>query len=346
MLTIPEKIDIKSLDLNEIEMIIKDLGQPKYRAKQIFGWIQQKKIQNFAQMTNLPKSFIDDLSQTYYIPQLNIKKRLVSTQDNTIKYLYELEDHNTVESVLMEYNHGTSICISTQVGCKMGCTFCASTIGGCVRNLTPSEMLLEIEKAEQDSGRKISNVVLMGIGEPLDNFENVVKFLQLLSHPDGHKMSLRNVTVSTCGLVDKINELSDYNFGLTLAVSLHAPTNEVRSKTMPVNKRYPIEKLLLACVNYSKKTGRRITYEYALIDGENDSAENANQLAKRLKGTLCHVNLIPVNEVAETGYKQSSRKTADLFIKTLEKYGVTATLRRTLGSDIDAACGQLRRENL
>lgn len=340
------KIDIKSLSTKELEQVVCNLGGQKYRAKQIFSWIHVKKAKEFGSMTNIPKQLIEGLEEKYYIPQIIIKKRLVSNKDNTVKYLYGLDDGNTVEAVYMQYEHGNSLCISTQVGCKMGCKFCASTVGGFVRNLLPSEMLLQIEQAETDTKTKVNNVVLMGIGEPLDNFDNVVRFLKLLSNPDGCKFSLRNVTLSTCGLADKIDELAQHNFGLTLAVSLHAPNDNARNRTMPVNKKYSMSQVLSACKRYQKKTGRRVTYEYALIEGENDTRACADELGKRLRGSMCHVNLILVNEVKETGYKKSKKENAFIFIDTLKKYGVTSTLRRTLGADINAACGQLRRENL
>lgn len=338
------KMDIKSCNMDQLEHILLGMNEPKYRAKQIFGWLHVKKVRTFGEMTNLSKKLISHLNEKYYIPSINIKKKLVSAQDNTIKYLYELEDGATIEAVYMQYHHGNSLCISTQVGCKMGCKFCASTIGGLVRNLSPSEMLLEIETAQQDTGTKISNVVLMGIGEPFDNFQNVVRFLQLLSHPDGHALSLRGVTVSTCGLVNKIDELAKYNFSLTLAVSLHAANDEIRGKTMPISKKYSIAEILDACHKYSTKTGRRITYEYALIKNQNDSLNSAHELGKLLKGSLCHVNLIQVNPITGGQYTKSSTKIAESFVKILAHYGVAATIRRTLGNDISAACGQLRRE--
>ena len=340
------KIDIKSYTLEQLEQLLLDMGQPKYRAKQIFSWIHLKKISSFDEMSNIPKNILQLFSEKYFIPSLTIRKKLVSKHDGTIKYLYELEDGNTIEAVYMKYHHGNSLCISSQVGCKMGCKFCASTIGGRVRNLTASEMLLEIEVAEKDTNSKINNVVLMGMGEPLDNFDNVIRFLQLLSHPDGHKMSLRNVTLSTCGLVDQIDRLGEFGFGLTLAVSLHAPTDTIRNKTMPINNKYPIEVLIDACKRYANKTGRRITYEYALIKGENDSVEDAKTLGKRLQGSLCHVNLIGINKVDGTGFEKADSGVMEAFLGTLKNYGVEATKRRTLGDDIDAACGQLRRAEL
>ena len=296
-------------------------------------------------MTNLSKELRTRLDEQFFIAPVTVKRKLTSAIDGTIKYLYELADGNTVEAVLMSYHHGNSLCISTQVGCKMGCTFCASTILGFVRNLTAAEMLGEIMTAERDSGQKVSSLVLMGIGEPLDNYDNVVRFLTLLSCEQGINMSLRHVSLSTCGLVPRIYDLAELRLGLTLSISLHAPNDQIRSKTMPVNTRYNIDELLKACRVYTEKTSRRISFEYALIDGVNDSPRDAKELAGRLKGMLCHVNLIPVNPIKERDYKNSGKAATDNFVKILESYGITATVRRRLGTDINAACGQLRRES-
>lgn len=340
------QLDIKSMTIEELEDLLISLQQSKFRAKQIFDWLHVKKVLSFTEMTNLPKALIEVLEQQCYITKLTIKHKLVSAIDGTTKYLFELPDSEFVESVIMKYKHGNSICISTQVGCKMGCAFCASTKAGFVRNLTPSEILEQIYQSSKDIGERISNVVLMGIGEPLDNYDNVVRFLHLLSHEKGHNLSLRHVSLSTCGVVDKIYELAKLKLGLTLSISLHAPNDQIRSQTMPINKRYPISELLQACRFYTEQTGRRISFEYALIRGVNDSEACANQLASLLKGMLCHVNLIPVNEIRETNFKTAYPKNVANFQKWLESKGINTTIRRTLGADINAACGQLRRDNL
>lgn len=338
-----KKIDIVSLTYEELEQEILGMGEKKFRAKQVFEWIHQKRIVEFSDMTNISAQLRDKLDSKFCIKSLFVTKKLESHIDNTLKYLYELEDKNHIETVLMNYNHGNSLCISTQVGCKMGCNFCASTIAGFKRNLLPSEMLMQLYETERNSGKKVSSIVLMGIGEPLDNFENVVKFLKLLSCEKGTNMSLRHVSLSTCGLVPKIYELAEMKLGLTLSISLHATTDEKRSEIMPVNRSYNIEELIKACRTYIDKTGRRISFEYALMDGINDSQEQAKELAKLLKGMICHVNIIPVNKIKERNYV-SNRSSAMRFQKHLENLGVNATIRRTLGTDINAACGQLRRE--
>lgn len=336
------KKDILSLSLAELETELLSMGEKKFRAKQIFNWLHQKKVTSFEDMQNISKNLRTKLNENFEIYHLDAERTLVSQIDNTTKYLYRLADGNHVETVLMEYSYGTSICVSTQVGCKMGCKFCASTIAGFRRNLEPSEILLQIYESERNSGKKVSSVVLMGIGEPLDNYDNVLKFLELISNPDGNGLSLRHVTVSTCGLVPKINELAELKLRLTLAISLHASDNKSRSETMPINDKYHIEEVISACKNYIKKTGRRITFEYALIDGVNSSHEDAKRLANLIRGINCHVNLIPVNKVAERNYS-TQMKTVQSFKDSLEKLGINATIRRTLGSDINASCGQLRR---
>lgn len=338
-----DKVDILSLTFEQLCDEIVRLGEKKFRGAQIFDWLHVKRVTTFYEMSNISAQFRTKLEENFCIKNINIVKKLESCKDNTVKYLYELEDKNFIETVLMEYNHGYSLCVSTQVGCKMGCKFCASTIAGFKRNLLASEMLSQIYATERDSGIKISSVVLMGIGEPLDNYDNVIKFLRILSSERGTNMSLRHVSLSTCGLVDKINELADLRLGLTLSISLHAADNESRSKIMPVNDRYSIQELLSACKNYTEKTGRRISFEYALIDGVNDTQYDAEKLSTLLHGMISHVNIIPVNEIKETTFK-SSRKSANRFMEYLNRYGVNATVRRTLGSDINAACGQLRRE--
>ena len=340
-----EKTDILSLSLEELQEKLLQIGEKKYRALQVFQWLHCKKAVSFEEMTNISAQTKALLVENFYINSMKIQKRLVSSIDNTVKYLYVLPDGNKVETVLMEYHHGNSVCLSTQVGCKMGCKFCASTKAGFVRNLLPSEILLQIYETERDSGRKIDSVVLMGIGEPLDNFENTVKFLSLVSHKDGRNMSLRHVSLSTCGLADKIYALAEMKLALTLSVSLHAPTDEKRNAIMPVNGKYPIKELIKACDDYFKITGRRISFEFALIKGVNDDMNTAKELIGLLKPLgVCHVNLIPINEIREGGYKKSGFVTQ--FQKTLVQSGINATVRRTLGADIEAACGQLRRDNI
>lgn len=338
-----EKLDILSLYPEELAAEIEALGEKKFRAAQIFDWLHVKRAVSFDEMTNISLSLRTKLDEKFYINRLNVAKTLESSIDNTVKYLYELSDGNHVECVLMDYKHGNSLCISTQVGCKMGCKFCASTIAGFKRNLEPSEMLSEIYEAERSSGRKVESLVLMGIGEPLDNFDNVVRFLKLLSCPEGKNLSLRHVSLSTCGLVDRIYQLAELKLGLTLSVSLHAADDKHRSEIMPVNNSYNIEKLLDACRDYIASTGRRISFEYAVIRGVNDSKADSDKLIGLLKGMNCHVNLIPVNEIKERDFK-SDRRSVMNFQHMLEDGGLNVTVRRTLGSDINAACGQLRRE--
>lgn len=336
-----QKKDILSLSREELAQEIAQLGEKPFRAKQIYEWLHVKRVQSFAEMTNLSAQFRKRLDEIFCIKSLIIKKRLVSNIDNTVKYLYGLPDGESVETVLMEYKHGNSLCISTQVGCKMGCRFCASTIAGFVRNLLPSELLLQIYETERDSGRHVDSIVLMGIGEPLDNFDNVVKFMTLLNS-GGEGMSLRHLSLSTCGVVDKIYKLAELNLGLTLSISLHAATDEKRSSIMPINNRFCLEELMTACRDYFKKTGRRISFEYSLIEGVNDTEESAAELIKLLDGMLCHVNLIPINEIREREFKKS--RFVEKFQKRLTDAGINATVRRTLGTDINAACGQLRRD--
>ena len=337
------RIDILGLLPDELEQQILNIGEKKFRAKQIFDWLHIKKVTTFDEMTNLSAQLREKLKEKFCIKSLFAVKKLESHTDNTVKYLYRLPDGNHVESVLMEYSYGNTICVSTQVGCKMGCRFCASTIAGYKRNLESSEILQQIYRSESDSGRKISGVVLMGIGEPLDNFDNVVNFLKILSCPEGTNMSLRHVSVSTCGIVPRIYELAEMKLGITLSVSLHATNNKSRSEIMPVNNKYDISELLEACRYYFRVTGRRISFEYALIDGVNDSMKNAEELAELMKNFVCHINIIPVNKIKERNF-HSDRKSAYRFQKYLENLGINATVRRTLGADIDAACGQLRRE--
>lgn len=337
-------IDIKSLFDSEIEKLIIENGFQKFRAKQVCDWLK-KGVTSFSQMKNLPKDVISFLENNCYIANALIERKLVSKIDGTVKYLFSFADNECVESVVMSYNHGYSICISTQVGCKMGCTFCATGKSGFSRSLTASEMLAQIESAQKDLGVRISNIVLMGMGEPLDNFDNVLRFLKLVSSEQTLNIGMRHITLSTCGIVPKIYELADMKLQLTLSVSLHAPFNELRSKTMPINNAYSIEELLKACRYYIDKTNRRVSFEYALIDSVNDSDECAKELGKLLSGMLCHVNLIPVNSVQGTGYIKSKLKRQQAFVDILSDCGITATVRRTLGSDINASCGQLRRNH-
>ncbi len=336
-------IDIKSLNDDELENFIVDGGFPKFRAKQVRQWLS-KSVESFDEMMNIPKPLKEFLASSCYISVANIEKKLISRYDKTVKYLFSFSDGECVESVLMCYKHGWSICISTQVGCKMGCTFCATGKSGFSRSLAPSEMLAQIESAQKDMNIKISNVVLMGMGEPLDNFENVVKFIHLASSPTGLNIGMRHITLSTCGIVPKIYELANEHLPITLSVSLHAPNDEIRQKTMPIAKKYSIGELLKACKDYFDTTGRRVTFEYSMISGVNDSDQNAKELAKRLEGMNCHVNLIPVNTVEGTGYIKSNIKRQQSFIDILAEKNIAATVRRTLGSDINASCGQLKRK--
>ncbi len=334
---------IKSMTLAEISQILKDLGQPSFRAKQVYTWLH-KGVRSYEEMTNLPKSLRDQLAEQYpfYIPKVIRKQE--SAKDGTIKYLWELSDGNCVETVLMRYHYGNTVCISTEVGCRMGCAFCASTLGGLVRRLEPYEMLDQVLFTQVDSGLPVSHIVLMGIGEPLDNYDNVMRFLELVNSKDGMNISMRHISLSTCGIVPGIDRLAEEKLQLTLSVSLHAPTDEIRNTIMPVNKAYPTEELLAACRRYYDKTGRRISFEYAMINGVNDTPEAAKTLLKKLKGLPAHMNLIPLNHVEESPLKPSTRNAVQTFQKILEEGGIPATVRRTLGSDIDASCGQLRRK--
>lgn len=334
--------DLRSLNYNEMSIEITNLGFPKFRVNQIYSWVHEKCVESFDEMTNLSKDMRNQLAEHFYISKLNVNTKLISKVDDTVKYLFILPDGEYVESVVMKYKYGYSICISTQVGCKMGCTFCASAIGGFVRQLSVGEMLSEIYNAQNDLKIKINHLVLMGTGEPLDNYDNVVKMLELISDEKGQNMSMRHISLSTCGIVPKIYDLAEKKYGLTLSISLHAPNNRIRSMSMPINKSYDIDELLKACRHYSEYTGRRISFEYAMIKDINDSDECAIELADRLKGMLCHVNLIPVNNVRETSYVKSSVERQKKFIDILSSRGITATVRRTLGSDINASCGQLR----
>ena len=333
--------DIKSMTQQELACFLKELGEPAFRAKQVFTWLHRG-VTSFEDMTNLSKPLREKLAERCFITAPTVARKQESRLDGTIKYLWELSDGNCIETVLMQYHHGNTVCISSQVGCRMGCAFCASTIAGKVRDLRPSEMLDQVLFTQLDSGREVSNIVLMGIGEPLDNMENVLRFLELVNHPDGMNIGMRHISLSTCGVVPGIDALAEKELQLTLSVSLHAPDSETRSRIMPVNRAYDVELLFDACHRYFQRTGRRISFEYAMIDGVNDNDWQADLIAKKLRGMPGHVNLIPLNDVVESPYKPSRRIAA--FQKRLESHGITATVRRSLGGDIDASCGQLRRK--
>ena len=333
-------IDIKSMTLEEIGDLLKGMGEPAFRGKQVFTWLHRGAV-SFAEMSNLSKSLREKLDGTCRITVPKIAMKQVSKLDGTVKYLWELGDGNCIETVLMRYHHGNTVCVSSQVGCRMGCAFCASTVGGKVRDLTPSEILDQVLFAQLDSGLPVSNIVLMGIGEPLDNLDAVLRFLELVNHPMGMNIGMRHISLSTCGLVPGIDRLGDLQLQLTLSVSLHAPDSETRSGIMPVNRAYDVEELFAACHRYFRKTGRRISFEYAMIDGVNDSDAQADLLAEKVRGMPAHINLIPLNNVQESKLKPSRRIAA--FQKRLERHGLTVTVRRSLGGDIDASCGQLRR---
>ena len=334
------KQDIKSMTLAELQDAFAALGEPKFRAKQVFAWLHRGAV-SFEAMTNLSKTLREKLDSLYFITAPTVARKQISRLDGTIKYLWRLRDGNCVESVVMQYHHGNTVCISSEVGCPMGCAFCASTLGGLVRRLRPSEMLDQVLFTQLDSDREISNIVLMGIGEPLDNRDNVLRFLRLVNHPDGLNIGMRHISLSTCGVVPGIDALAEEDLQLTLSVSLHAPDSETRSRIMPVNRAYDVEELFRACHDYFDKTGRRISFEYAMIDGVNDHDWQADLIARKLRGMPGHVNLIPLNDVVESPYKPSRRIGA--FQKRLESHGIPATVRRSLGGDIDASCGQLRR---
>ncbi len=335
------KKNLRDYTLAELEGILVGLGEPKFRAKQIFKWLYDG-AECFEDMTNIPKSLCAKLDSEYTAGNLKIEQKFVSDIDETRRYLLQLDDGNFIESVLMKYKHGYTICVSTQVGCAMGCKFCASTRGGKVRNLTAGEIIGQVLTVQKDLGERISNIVLMGMGEPLDNFDNVMRFLENINDPLGINIGHRHISLSTCGLADRIYELADKQLQITLSISLHAPNDEKRSAIMPVNKKYNIDALMRACRYYTEKTNRRISFEYTLISGVNDTPEEAKELLRLISGMLCHVNLIPVNEVSETGFKSSNRKAVEKFQSVLEDGGISATVRREMGADISAACGQLR----
>ena len=336
-------MNLKSLTQPELADILKQLGQPAFRAKQVFTWLH-KGVRSYDEMTNLPKSLREALARDYplYIPKVVRKQE--SQKDGTIKYLWQLSDGNCVETVLMRYRYGNTVCISTEVGCPMGCAFCASTIGGLVRRLEPAEMLDEVLFTQADSGLPVSHIVLMGIGEPLDNFDNVMRFLELVNRPDGANIGMRHISLSTCGLIERFDDLAERDMQLTLSVSLHAPDDETRSKIMPANRGRGVDALISACRRYYEKTGRRISFEYAMIDGVNDTEHHARLLAKHARAVAAHVNLIPLNHVEERQFQPSTPEHMKAFIKILEDNGVNVTVRRKLGGDVDASCGQLRRK--
>ncbi len=336
-------MNLKSLTREEIGDILKELGQPAFRAGQIFTWLH-KGVRSYEEMTNLPKNLREILAEKYPICPPTVVRKQESSRDGTIKYLWELSDGNCVETVLMRYRYGNTVCISTEVGCPMGCAFCASTLGGLVRRLEPFEMLDQVLFTQVDSGLPVSHIVLMGIGEPLDNFDNVMRFLELVNSPEGMNISMRHISLSTCGLVPRIDQLAKRKLQLTLSVSLHAPNDQVRGTIMPVNRAYPMDELLAACRRYYDATSRRISFEYAMINGVNDRESDAQELLRRLKGLPAHFNLIPLNHVEESPLKPSTKAAVARFQQILEDGGIPTTVRRTLGGDIDASCGQLRRK--
>ncbi len=338
-----EQLDIKSQSLSELKRTVEGLSEKPFRAKQIYEWLHKKQADSFQEMTNLSVGLREKLERNCQILSLKVLEVQTSKLDGTQKYLFALPDGNVVESVLMKYRHGNSVCISSQVGCKMGCRFCASTIGGWTRNLLPSEMLDQVYKIQKFSKERVSNVVVMGTGEPLDNYDNLLRFIRMISDENGLHISQRNITVSTCGIVPRMYDLAGEDLQITLAISLHASNQQKREKLMPVAKKYSLEELMEACRNYFEKTGRRLTFEYSLVGGENDSQEDAEELAHLIKGLNCHINLIPVNPIKERSYVQSDKKVIANFQNKLEKYQINVTIRREMGRDIDGACGQLRK---
>ena len=335
--------DIKSLTFDELNNEILSIGLPKFRTGQIYSWLHEKGVDSFDEMTNLSKDLREKLNQNYFIPSVEIEDKYVSKIDSTVKYLFRLYDGEYVEAVIMKYKYGYTICISSQVGCKMGCKFCASTLAGFKRNLLPAEMESQLHTAQKDLNIRISHIVLMGIGEPLDNYDNVIKFIRTVNNEKGLNISMRDITLSTCGVVPKMYDLANENIPITLTLSLHAPNDKLRSSMMPVNDKWGVDEAINACKNYAEVTGRRVSFEYTLINGVNDTTECAHELADKLKGMLCHVNLIPANPVKENSFKKPDRNKIIRFKDLLIKKGVNATVRRTLGADIDASCGQLRK---
>ena len=338
-----EKIDIKSMYLDELTDYVKEMGLPAFRAKQLFSWMHEKYVGDTDSMTNLPKDMREKIKEDGFVV-LKEETRQVSKKDGTVKFLFKLYDGQMIEAVFMRYSYGNSICISSQAGCRMGCRFCASTIGGLVRNLSASEMLEQVYATMRLTGERISNIVIMGTGEPLDNYDNVLRFIRLITDEKGYNLSMRNITMSTCGIVPKIDELADEKLAITLAISLHAPNNEKRRSLMPIAEKYSIKEILEACKRYFDITGRRISFEYSLVKGQNDSKEDALELAELLKGQNCHVNLIPVNSIEERDFEKGDNNSIQNFKLVLEKNSINVTIRRSVGSDIDAACGQLRRK--
>ncbi len=338
-----EKMDILSMRLSELEPFIENMGEKKFRAKQIFNWLHKRGAVSFDEMTDISKNFREKLKDKAKIQSAVIADKFISNEDNTTKYLFEVENNYIIESVLMRYEYGNAVCISSQAGCRMGCSFCASAIGGLERSLTAGEMVSQIYEIQKDSRERVSNVVIMGSGEPLDNFENVLRFIELINSKYGLEIGQRHITLSTCGLADMIYRLAEFEFQITLAVSLHAPNDSIRKKIMPVANKYSIEDIISSAKDYARRTKRRVTYEYALINGVNDDLSCARELALRLKGSLCHVNLIPINDVKERDYMRSSDRTIKAFADALKSMNIETTIRRRLGSDINAACGQLRK---
>ena len=338
----PHKTDIKSLNYNELVQYVESINEKKFRAAQLYSWMHEKLAESYDEMTNISDKLKDTLKEDTLYTSLKIVKMQESRIDGTRKYLFELYDGNLIESVFMKYHHGNSVCISSQVGCKMGCRFCASTLNGCVRNLSPSEMLDQIYRIQKITGERVSNVVVMGSGEPMDNYDNLIKFIELLNDERGLNISQRNITVSSCGIVPKLKELADLKLQITLAISLHAPNDELRKTMMPIANKYSIEEIMDVCRYYIECTGRRISFEYSLVKGVNDSMECAKQLIELVKGMNCHINLIPVNPIKERDYKQTGKEEVYAFKNKLEKNGINVTIRREMGRDIDGACGQLR----
>lgn len=338
-------IDLRNLTYDETEEVVLSLGEPRFRAKQIFSWVWRG-ARDFDEMTDISKSLRSKLAEKFYTENIKIQEKFVSGIDETRKYLLKLEDGNFIETVAMKYNHGITVCVSSQVGCRMGCAFCASTKAGMVRSLSAGEIAAQVLIVSEDMGERVSNIVVMGIGEPFDNYDNLLKFLKIVGHPDGLNIGQRHITVSTCGIVPKIRALADEKLQITLSISLHAVDDRTRSDIMPINRKYNIAELLEACRYYIDRTNRRISFEYTLIAGVNDSAQNARDLGGLLKGMLCHINLIPVNSVSETDFVRSDAARVEKFRKILENMGFAATVRRRMGADIDAACGQLRRERI
>lgn len=341
-----DKIDICELLPAELEGVFKELSEPAYRAQQVYGWLHRQKAASFDEMTNVSKKLRTALSEKYRVTVMKPEKVLVSGIDGTRKYVFSLFDGNVIEAVFMRYHHGNSVCISSQVGCRMGCTFCASTLEGCVRNLTAAEMLSEIYRIEKDTGERVSNIVIMGSGEPFDNYGEVIRFLRMISDENGANISARNITLSTCGVVPGIRRFADEGLPVTLALSLHAPYQELREQMMPVAKKYKLPEVLTACTEYFKKTGRRVSFEYSVVRGVNDSPKHAEDLAKLIRNIHGHVNLIPVNPVEETGYESPDRSSVEKFRDILTDKGINATIRREMGRDISSACGQLRRRHI